>query len=29
VIVNDHQPANRSVHFAGYEPNATFAVGLE
>lgn len=29
VIVNDRQPANRSVHFAGYEPNTAFAVGLE
>ncbi|HEY5318702.1 MAG TPA: hypothetical protein VIJ20_12010 [Solirubrobacteraceae bacterium] len=29
VIVNEQAPANRSVHFAGYEPNTTFAVGLE
>lgn len=29
VIVNDREPVNRSVHFAGYEPNAAFAVGLE
>jgi hypothetical protein len=29
VIVNDREPVNRSVHFAGYEPNATFAIGLE
>jgi hypothetical protein len=29
VIVNDRQPASRSVHFAGYEPNSVFAVGLE
>ncbi|HWF34604.1 MAG TPA: hypothetical protein VG295_04520 [Solirubrobacteraceae bacterium] len=29
VIVDDRQPANRSVRFAGYEPNTAFAVGLE
>jgi hypothetical protein len=29
VIVNDREPVNRSVHFAGYEPNAFFANGLE
>jgi hypothetical protein len=29
VIVNDREPVNRSVRFAGYEPNAAFAVGLE
>jgi hypothetical protein len=29
VIVNDREPANRSVRFAGYEPNASFAQGLE
>jgi hypothetical protein len=29
VIVNDRAPVNRSVHFAGYEPNEAFAVGLE
>jgi hypothetical protein len=29
VIVDDQQPPNRSVHFAGYEPNAVFADGLE
>jgi hypothetical protein len=28
VVVNERQPANRSVHFAGYEPNADFADGL-
>lgn len=28
VIVNDRQPANRSVHFAGYESNRVFADGL-
>jgi hypothetical protein len=29
VIVNDRQPVSHSVHFAGYEPNSVFAVGLE
>jgi len=29
VVVNDREPVNRSVHFAGYEPNAAFATGLE
>jgi hypothetical protein len=29
VIVNDRQPADRSVHFAGYEPNSVFDNGLE
>ncbi len=29
VIVDDHEPAERSVRFAGYEPNAAFGVGLE
>jgi hypothetical protein len=29
VIVDDRQPAGRSVHFAGYEPNSVFADGLE
>jgi hypothetical protein len=29
VIVNDRQPAGRSVRFAGYEPNSVFADGLE
>lgn len=29
VIVNDREPVNRSVRFAGYEPNSAFAVGLE
>jgi len=29
VVVDDRQPVNRSVHFAGYEPNSAFAVGLE
>jgi hypothetical protein len=28
VMVNDRQPASRSVHFDGYEPNTTFAAGL-
>jgi hypothetical protein len=28
VVVNDREPVNRSVHFAGYEPNALFADGL-
>jgi hypothetical protein len=28
VIVNDRVPADRSVHFAGYEPNTVFADGL-
>jgi hypothetical protein len=29
VIVNEHQPANRSVRPAGYESNSMFANGLE
>jgi hypothetical protein len=29
VIVDDRKPVNRSVRFAGYEPNSVFAVGLE
>ncbi|MDQ6778609.1 MAG: hypothetical protein M3071_20830 [Actinomycetota bacterium] len=29
VIVNDRAPVDRSVRFAGYEPNSAFAVGLE
>lgn len=28
VIVNEREPVNRSVRFAGYEPNSTFADGL-
>jgi hypothetical protein len=28
VIVNDREPANHSVRFAGYEPNTVFADGL-
>lgn len=28
VIVNDREPASRSVHFAGYESNLAFADGL-
>lgn len=28
VVVNDRQPAARSVRFAGYEPNRVFADGL-
>jgi hypothetical protein len=28
VMVNDREPANRSVQFAGYEPNAYFEAGL-
>jgi hypothetical protein len=29
VVVNEREPANRSVRPAGYEPNSTFAEGLE
>lgn len=29
VTVNEREPADRSVRFAGYEPNAVFADGLE
>ena len=28
VMVNDREPVDRSVHFAGYEPNTTFEAGL-
>jgi hypothetical protein len=28
VVVNDSEPLNRSVRFAGYESNATFASGM-